>query len=110
MKIEPRVIRATNAPAYLGMSASHFNAHVRPFLVEVKDAASMISFDRLDLDAWWEHHKQANGKPAKEYLTWQKEHPVYENKVKSGTLTKLSAVSTYEKARERRNLNKQNAS
>ena len=65
MKIEPRVIRAGQAPAYLGMSSPHFNTHVRPFLVEVKDAAKMISFDRLDLDAWWEQHKQANGKPAK---------------------------------------------
>ena len=106
MKIEPRVIRAGQAPAYLGMSTPHFNTHVRPFLVEVKDAAKMISFDRLDLDAWWEQHKQANGKPAQEKVLWQKEHLVYENKVKSGTLTKLSAVSTYEKARERRNLSK----
>jgi hypothetical protein len=110
MKIEPRVIRAGQAPAYLGMSLPHFNEHVRPFLVEVQDAAKMISFDRLDLDAWWEHHKQANGKPAKEKQKWQKEHLAFENKAKYGTLTKLSVVSTYEKAREKRNLSKQNAS
>ena len=28
----------------------HFNTHVRPFLIEVNEVASMISFDRLNLD------------------------------------------------------------
>ena len=73
----PRVIRMSQAPAYLGMSEPHFNVHVRPYLVEVRDARSMISFDRLDLDAWWEQHKQANGKPAKEIQSWQKEPQAY---------------------------------
>jgi hypothetical protein len=108
MKIEPRVIRAGQAPAYLGMSAPHFNTHVRPFLVEVKDAAKMISFDRLDLDAWWEQHKQANGKPAQEKVLWQKEHQDLERKATSGTSRKSSQVNSFELALVRLNSKQQN--
>ena len=52
----------------------HFNTHVRPFLIEVNEVASMISFDRLNLDTWFTNHKAANGTLPKEKQTWQKEH------------------------------------
>ena len=63
--IDQRVLNAKTAAHYLGMSQSNFNEKVRPFVTEVPEAANKISFDRLDLDNWWEQHKQANGKPAK---------------------------------------------
>ena len=91
--IDQRVLNAKTAAHYLGMSQSNFNEKVRPFVTEVPEAANKISFDRLDLDNWWEQHKQANGKPAKENLLWQKEPQVLERKVKSGTLRKSSPVS-----------------
>ena len=110
MKIEPRVIRLTDAPAYLGMGAKYFNEHVRPYVELVNLGGNhMKMFDRLDLDAWWEHHKAANGRPAQENLAWQKEPQVLERKVKSGTLKKSSPVSSFDKALEKRNSTKQNA-
>ena len=108
MTIQPRVIRVSDAPKYLAMSLPYFNEKVRPYLVEDIDSSRMKCFDRLDLDAWWEHHKAANGTPAKENQSWQKEPQVLERKVKSGTLKKSSPVSSFDKALEKRNLSKQN--
>ena len=107
--IQPRVIRAGQASIYLGVSEPYFNEHVRPFVTEVRDGPKIVSFDRLDLDAWWEHHKAANGRPAQENLAWQKEPQVLERKVKSGTLKKSSPVSSFDKALEKRNSTKQSA-
>ncbi len=106
IEIQPRVIRVSNAPAYLAMSLPYFNEKVRPYLVEVIDSSRMKCFDRLDLDAWWEQHKQAKGMPAKEKQSWQKEPQVLERKAKSGTLKKLSPVSSFDAALEKRNLTK----
>ena len=105
--MQQRVFNAKTAAQYLGMSQGNFNEKVRPFVVEVPEAANKISFDRLDLDDWWEHHKAVNGKPAQEKTSWQKEHQALERKAKSGTLKKLSPVSSFDIALEKRNLNKQ---
>ena len=47
MKIEPRVIRLTDAPAYLGMGIKYFNEHVRPHVELVSIGYHMKMFDRL---------------------------------------------------------------
>lgn len=47
--ILPRLIRQRDAPAYLGMSASDFDTHVRPFVTEVPYPRHIV-FDRLELD------------------------------------------------------------
>lgn len=59
--ILPRVIRAKYAPMYLGMSRSVFNSEVKPCVISVPIGRQGVGYDRLDLDAWWEHHKQRNG-------------------------------------------------
>ena len=56
----PRVIRLRDAPLYLGMDRNRFNAEVRPFVSEVRIGRQGIAFDRLELDAWWEHYKSRN--------------------------------------------------
>ena len=56
MKIEPRVIRLTDAPAYLGMGIKYFNEHVRPHVELVSIGYHMKMFDRLDLDRWFLSH------------------------------------------------------
>lgn len=49
--IIPRVIRFRDAPNYLGMDRSRFNAEVRPLVPEFRIGRQGIGFDRLDLDA-----------------------------------------------------------
>ena len=61
----PRLIRLRDAPSYLGMDRHHFNADVRPYLIEIPIGLQGIAFDRLDLDAWADDHKSRNGRPAK---------------------------------------------
>ena len=111
MKIEPRVIRLTDAPAYLGMGAKYFNEHVRPNVELVNLGGNhMKMFDRLDLDAWFTNHKAANGKPTKEQQSWQKEHQASEKREKFGTLRKSSQENSFELALAKRSLSKQNGS
>ena len=112
MKIEPRVIRLTDAPAYLGMGIKYFNEHVRPHVELVELAGNhMKMFDRLDLDRWFTNHKAASERPAKEKQSWQKEvQPVSTRKAKSGTSKSTSVVSLFEQQLERRKLSKRNGS
>ena len=63
--ILPRVIRAKHAPAYLGMCRDVFRREVKPFVTQVPIGSQGIGYDRLELDAWWEHYKESNGWPAK---------------------------------------------
>lgn len=65
MDFAPRVIRLRDAARYLGMDPNRFNAEVRPHLVEIPIGKQGIGFDRLDLDAWFEHYKDCNGRPGK---------------------------------------------
>ena len=60
----PRLIRMKDAPAYLGMNRNYFNQVVRPHLTKIRIGRQGIAFDRLDLDAWVEHHKTCSGLPA----------------------------------------------
>ena len=111
MKIEPRVIRLTDAPAYLGMGIKYFNEHVRPHVELVSIGYHMKMFDRLDLDRWFLSHKAASERPAKEKQSWQKEvQPASTRKAKSGTSKNTSVVSLFEQQLEKRKLSKRNGS
>jgi hypothetical protein len=66
----PRFIRLRDAPTYLGMDRNKFNRDVRPTLVEIPLGGHGIAFDRLDLDAWADHHKQRNGRPGQRSSVW----------------------------------------
>lgn len=101
-----RLIRQSEAPTYLSFSEPVFNQLVRPFVTEIRQGR-MVLYDRLDLDAWVEQFKAANGRPAKENLQWQKEPQALEKKVKSGILKKSSPVSLFDKALAKRNSTKQ---
>lgn len=54
----PRVLRLKDAPRYLGMDIHRFNSEVRPKVQEIKIGVQGVAFDRLDLEAWFEHYKQ----------------------------------------------------
>ena len=103
-----RWLKLAGACKYLDKSEPNFNETVRPYLTVIPDGRC-VKFDIVDLDAWADEYKRANGKPAKEELLWQKEPQVLERKATSGILKKLSAVSSFDKALEKRNLSKQSA-
>lgn len=48
----PRFIRASAAPAYLGMCRDEFNKTVRPHVHEFPIGKQGVGFDRLELDTW----------------------------------------------------------
>ena len=54
------------------MDRNRFNAEVRPGLTEIPIGKQGIAFDRLELEAWAEEHKQRNGRPgrSKGDLVW----------------------------------------
>lgn len=62
MSILPRLIRVRDAPAYLGMDRLEFNLVVRPHLTEIPIGKQGKAFDRHDLDAWADWHKQTHGR------------------------------------------------
>lgn len=66
--LSPRVIRAKYAPQYLGMCRDVFNREVKPRVCSIPIGRQGVGYDRLELDAWLEHHKQCNGCPAKQPL------------------------------------------
>jgi hypothetical protein len=63
MEFLPRVIRAKNAHAYLGMDRNRFNREVKPHLIAVPIGVQGLGYDRFDLDKWWEEYKRRNGMP-----------------------------------------------
>lgn len=75
----PRFIRLRDAPAYLGMGPSTFDALVRKHVHEVPiaidpttDRRTGIAFDRLELDAWASDYVRRYGRPpVKQEETWQ---------------------------------------
>jgi predicted DNA-binding transcriptional regulator AlpA len=103
--MEVRLLRHNQAYKYLGMSEAYFNEKVRPYLTEIKQGRA-VWFDRLDLDAWVEQFKQANGRPGRqqEERTWPKQPQVSVKRETSGTLIKPSPAGSFAKALEKRKL------
>ncbi len=50
------------------MDRNRFNAQVRPYVSEVRIGSQGIAFDRLELDAWWEHCKSRNERRPKAFV------------------------------------------
>lgn len=50
--LQPRIIRAKQAPGYLGMCRDVFNKVVRPFVREFPVGGQGVGFDRIELDKW----------------------------------------------------------
>ncbi len=111
----PRVIRASDAPRYLGLDKNKFNKIVRPYITAVPLGPHSVGYDRLDLDRWWEEYKSRHGRPGAEQIggnqQWDEELPRVSRPAKvSGTSTRSSKVSEFAKALERVTRKKQKQS
>ncbi|WP_243753551.1 hypothetical protein [Pseudomonas koreensis] len=58
--LQPRVIRAKQAPGYLGMCRDVFNKVVRPYVREFPVGAQGVGFDRVELDKWADVYIEGN--------------------------------------------------
>jgi len=110
MNYLPRVIRAKDAPSYLGMDRNRFNKEVKPYLIEIPIGAQGIGYDRIDIDEWWEDYKRRNGRLGALLKNvgeeqWEERQQGFVdapiNQVVSGTSTKLSTDIQFERAVER---------
>jgi predicted DNA-binding transcriptional regulator AlpA len=95
MEFLPRIIRLRDAATYLGMDKNRFDEEVRPNLMEMPIGSQGVGFDRLDLDAWVDEYKAANGRPGKQKGgkdPWRKEKVFRDSSkgVRSGISTKWS--------------------
>lgn len=52
LPIQPRILRASEAPKYLGMCRAVFDQTVRPYVNEFPIGTRGVGFDRLELDQW----------------------------------------------------------
>ncbi|MDZ4326584.1 MAG: hypothetical protein U1A73_16435 [Pseudomonas sp.] len=50
--IQPRILRAREAPKYLGMCRAVFDQTVRPYVNEFPIGMRGVGFDRIELDKW----------------------------------------------------------
>ncbi|PAA12411.1 hypothetical protein CJU74_21070, partial [Pseudomonas fragi] len=48
----PRILRAGEAPGYLGMCRGEFDKTVRPHVREFRIGIQGVGFDRIELDEW----------------------------------------------------------
>nr|WP_225919141.1 hypothetical protein [Pseudomonas zarinae] len=58
--VQPRILRASQAPTYLGMCRDEFNKTVRPNVREFPIGKQGVGFDRVELDAWADAYIAAN--------------------------------------------------
>lgn len=112
--LAPRFIRASAAPAYLGMCRDEFNKTVRPSVREFPIGKQGVGFDREELDAWADRYVELkaiekvgaadNNQPRSERQgegKWrEKRSPVSMKGMESGTSTRLSEVKDFKKALE----------
>ncbi|MCQ1989568.1 hypothetical protein NNX13_06765 [Pseudomonas sp. Eb3] len=57
--LQPRFLRAKDAPGYLGMHKDEFKITVRPYVREFPIGKQGVGFDRLELDAWADAYIEA---------------------------------------------------
>ncbi|GLX90636.1 hypothetical protein Pfra02_32040 [Pseudomonas fragi] len=81
--IQPRFMRAGEAPEYLSMNLALFNELVRPFVSEFPIGERGVGFDRLELDEWASNYvetKAIDKKGASEQQLPRSERQVGESK------------------------------
>jgi predicted DNA-binding transcriptional regulator AlpA len=111
----PRILRAGQAPQYLGMCRAEFNKTVRPFVNEFPIGERGIGFDRQELDDWASNYIQQsaiakNGaqgrqspgseRPSGETGWRERKSPASRRGTGSGTSTRKSTVTEFTKALE----------
>lgn len=60
LPVQPRILRASQAPGYLGMCKDEFNKSVRPHVQEFPIGQQGVGFDRHELDEWADAYIAAN--------------------------------------------------
>lgn len=113
--IQPRFMRAGEAPEYLSMSLALFNEIVRPYVSEFPIGERGVGFDRLELDEWastYVETKAIDKKGVSEQQLLRSERQVGETKWRgkrsqafpkgtgSGTSTRKSTVKDFTRALE----------
>jgi len=84
------------------MSTYTFDREVRPYLREIPIAKQGVAFELVELDAWADHHSEANGRLAQKEDLWQSECPASTNGATTGGLTSESKITAeWRRARER---------
>lgn len=63
LTIQPRFLRAHQAPGYLGMCRDVFNKTVRPYVREFPIGKQGVGFDRIELDQWADAYIAAHSIP-----------------------------------------------
>jgi hypothetical protein len=104
----PRVLRAGDAPKYLGMDRNRFQKEVKPYVTTVPIGTQGIGYDRFDLDAWWDEYKRRNGRPGAQIVEGDEQWEEAQlgcgggptSQVASGTSKKSSTVARFTKAVE----------
>jgi predicted DNA-binding transcriptional regulator AlpA len=114
-RIQPRIIRAGDAPQYLGMCRAEFNKTVRPYVSEFPIGERGIGFDREELDAWVNDYIQAmaiaksgskgrkstGSEPPSGGSGWrEKQSQAFPKGTVSGTSTRGSTAKDFTKALE----------
>ncbi|WP_241653198.1 hypothetical protein [Pseudomonas alkylphenolica] len=121
--LQPRFLRAKDAPGYLGMCKDEFKNTVRPHVREFPIGKQGVGFDRLELDAWADAYiesmaiekaaNQDNNRPRSERRggdTWRKKEPRASTRgTGSGTSTRSSEVHDFKKALEQAKGTKQSS-
>jgi hypothetical protein len=66
--LQPRIIRAGQAPNYCGMGRELFSEQIRPFVSEIEMGKQGVGFDRLELDAALDEYISRRGRaPAQKW-------------------------------------------
>lgn len=105
----PRLLRTNEAHDYLRMNRKTFDKWVRPFIAYIRIGQRGIAFDKLDLDAWIEEHKQRDELPVSntgEHLWEEPAHRAYKNVMATGKLTRRFSDSEFAKVLEQATLRK----
>ena len=66
--LQPRIIRAGQAPTYCGMGRELFAEQIRPYVSEIEMGKQGVGFDRLELDAALDEYISRRGRaPAQKW-------------------------------------------
>lgn len=66
--LQPRIVRAGQAPAYCGMGRELFSDQIRPFVSVIEMGKQGLGFDRLELDAALDEYISRRGRaPAQKW-------------------------------------------
>lgn len=115
LALQPRIIRAGQAPSYCGMCERLFNAEIKPSLTKIQIGVQGVGYDRFEideaLDDYIARYGRAPKKGKEEHNQCKNEEPPVSGKLMgSGISTKPSTVRDFAKAARRAKSTKQKKS